>query len=52
VITDVGGRNVSDASELTAATGERAAGTTVTVTFQRGGQQHTVQIVLGAVNHP
>jgi putative serine protease PepD len=52
VITDLGGRSVSDASGLQAAAGAMAAGTTVKLIVQRAGHQQTVEIALGAANHP
>ena len=48
VITGLGGRSVTDASELTAATREQAAGATVKVTFVRGGQEQSTDVILGA----
>lgn len=48
VITGLGGRSVTDASELTAATREQAAGATVTVTFVRDGQEKSTDVTLGA----
>jgi putative serine protease PepD len=48
VITELGGRAVSDASELTAAAREQAAGAIVKVTFVRGGQQQSADVTLGA----
>ncbi|MGO4805394.1 S1C family serine protease [Arthrobacter sp. 2MCAF15] len=48
VITGLGGRSVSDASELTAATREQAAGATVKVTFVRDGQEQSTDVTLGA----
>ena len=48
VITELGGRSVTDASELTAAAREQAAGATVKVTFVRGGQQQSTDATLGA----
>jgi putative serine protease PepD len=52
VITDLGGRSVSNASGLRAAAGATAAGTTVKLIVQRAGHQQTVEIALGAANHP
>ncbi|WP_246528022.1 S1C family serine protease [Pseudarthrobacter albicanus] len=52
VITDLGGRSVSDASELQAAAGAMAAGTAVKLIVQRAGHQQTVEIALGTANHP
>ena len=48
VITGLGGRSVTDASELTAATREQAAGATVKITFLRDGQEHSTDATLGA----
>jgi len=48
VITGLGGRSVTDASELTAGTREQAAGATVKVTFVRGGQVQSTDVTLGA----
>lgn len=48
VITGLGGRSVTDASELTAATREQAAGATVKVTFVRDGQEQSKDVTLGA----
>jgi putative serine protease PepD len=48
VITGLGGRSVTDASELTAAAREQAAGATVKVTFVRGSQQQSTDVTLGA----
>lgn len=52
VITDLGGRSVSDASGLQAAAGAMAAGTTVQLIVQRAGHQQTLDIALGAASHP
>jgi putative serine protease PepD len=46
VITNFGIRSISDASELTAAVREQAAGATVKVTFMRGGQQQSADVTL------
>lgn len=48
VVTGLAGHTVTDASELTAAAREQAAGTTVKITFQRGGQDQSADITLGA----
>lgn len=48
VITELAGRTVTDASELTAAAREQAAGTTVKITFLRGGQTQAADVTLGA----
>ena len=48
VITGLGGRSVTDASDLTAATREQAAGATVKITFLRDGQEHSTDATLGA----
>jgi putative serine protease PepD len=48
VITELGGRTVTDASELTAAAREQAAGATVKATFDRDGEQHSTDATLGA----
>jgi putative serine protease PepD len=47
VITELGGRSVTDATELTAATREQAAGAKVTVSFVRSGQQQSADVTLG-----
>lgn len=47
VITDLGARSVTDASELTAAAREQAAGATVKVTFQRAGKEQSLDVTLG-----
>ena len=46
VITGLGSRSVSDASELTAAVREQAAGATVTVVLDRAGSGQTVKVTL------
>jgi putative serine protease PepD len=48
VVTALAGHTVTDASELTAAAREQAAGSTVKVTFQRGGQDQEADVTLGA----
>ncbi len=48
VVTGLAGHTVTDASGLTAAAREQAAGTTVKITFQRGSQDQTADITLGA----
>ncbi|CAI3794985.1 S1C family serine protease [Pseudarthrobacter sp. MM222] len=48
VITGLAGRSITDASELTAAAHEHAAGTTVKVTYQRGGKELSTDVVLGS----
>lgn len=48
VVTALAGHTVTDASELTAAAREQAAGTTVKITFQRDGQDQEADITLGA----
>ena len=48
VVTGLAGRTVTDASELTAAAREQAAGSTVKITFQRDGQEQTADITLDA----
>ena len=48
VVTELAGHTVTDASELTAAAREQAAGTTVKITFQRDGQDQEADITLGA----
>lgn len=48
VVTALAGHPVTDASELTAAAREQAAGTTVKITFQRDGQDQEADITLGA----
>ncbi|PNH85254.1 S1C family serine protease [Arthrobacter sp. AFG20] len=50
VVTGLAGRTVTNASELTAAAREQAAGTTVKITFQRDGQEQTADITLGAAS--
>ncbi|TSE14734.1 PDZ domain-containing protein [Arthrobacter sp. KBS0703] len=48
VVTALAGHTVTDASELTAAAREQAAGSTVKITFQRGGQDQEADVTLGA----
>ncbi|MCU1531831.1 MAG: protease Do [Arthrobacter sp.] len=48
VVTGLAGRSITDASELTAAAHEHAAGTTVKVTYQRGGKELSTDVVLGS----
>jgi putative serine protease PepD len=48
VITGLGGRSVTDASELTAAAREQAAGATVKITYVRGSQEQSTDVTLGA----
>lgn len=48
VVTELAGHTVTDASELTAAAREQAAGTTAKITFQRDGQDQEADITLGA----
>ncbi|HEY3573032.1 MAG TPA: trypsin-like peptidase domain-containing protein [Arthrobacter sp.] len=50
VVTGLAGRAVSDASELTAAAREQAAGSTMKITFQRDGQDQTADITLDAAS--
>ncbi|MFC9350513.1 S1C family serine protease [Arthrobacter sp. NPDC057013] len=50
MVTGLAGRTVTDASELTAAAREQAAGATVKITFQRGGQERTADITLDAAS--
>jgi putative serine protease PepD len=50
VVTGLAGRTVTDASELTAAAREQAAGSTVKITFQRDGQEQSADITLGAAS--
>jgi putative serine protease PepD len=50
VVTGLAGRTVTDASELTAAAREQAAGSTVKITFQRDGGEQTADITLGAAS--
>jgi putative serine protease PepD len=50
VVTGLAGRTVTDASELTAAAREQAAGSTVKITFQRDGKEQTADITLGAAS--
>ncbi|GAB14941.1 S1 family peptidase [Arthrobacter globiformis NBRC 12137] len=50
VVTGLAGRTVTDASELTAAAREQAAGATVKITFQRDGEEQTADITLGAAS--
>nr|WP_251045033.1 trypsin-like peptidase domain-containing protein [Arthrobacter sp. ISL-5] len=47
VVTELASHTVTDASELTAAAREQAAGTTVKITFQRDGQDQEADITLG-----
>ncbi|HWE90987.1 MAG TPA: trypsin-like peptidase domain-containing protein [Pseudonocardiaceae bacterium] len=46
VITQVGDRRISGAADLTVVVLDHSPGDTVPVTFDRAGQQHTVQVVL------
>ncbi|MDQ0822063.1 putative serine protease PepD [Arthrobacter sp. V4I6] len=48
VVTGLAGRSITDASELTAAAHEHAAGTAVNVTYQRGGRELSTDVVLGS----
>ena len=48
VVTGLGGRSVTDASELTAAAREQAAGATVKVTYVRGSQEQSTDVTLDA----
>jgi putative serine protease PepD len=48
VITNFGSRTITDASELTAAVREQAAGATVKVTFTRGTSQQSADVTLDA----
>jgi len=50
VVTGLAGRTVTDASELTAAAREQAAGSTVKITFQRDGQEQSAGITLDAAS--
>jgi putative serine protease PepD len=50
VVTGLAGRTVTDASELTAAAREQAAGATVKITFQRNGQEQSADITLDAAS--
>jgi putative serine protease PepD len=50
VVTGLAGRTVTDASELTAAAREQAAGSTVKITFRRDGQDQTADITLDAAS--
>ncbi len=50
VITNFGTRVIDDASALTAAVREQAAGATVKATFLRGGKQQTVDVTLDAAS--
>jgi putative serine protease PepD len=50
VVTGLAGRTVTDASELTAAAREQAAGSTVKITFQRDGQEQNADITLDAAS--
>ncbi|MFE4543426.1 S1C family serine protease [Arthrobacter sp. NPDC056727] len=50
VVTGLAGRTVTDASELTAAAREQAAGSTVKITFRRGGQEQSADITLDAAS--
>jgi S1-C subfamily serine protease len=46
VITQVGDRRISGAADVTVVVLDHSPGDTVPVTFDRGGQQHTVQVAL------
>ena len=48
VITGLGGKSVSTASELRAAINTRRPGDSVTLTYRRGGQSHTVTVKLAS----
>lgn len=48
VITNLGSRVIDDASSLTAAVREQAAGSTVKVTYLRDGKSQSVDVTLGA----
>lgn len=50
VVTHLGDRTITDASELTAAVREQAAGATVKVTFLRDGKQQAVDVKLDAAS--
>ena len=50
VVTGLAGRSITDASELTAAAHEHAAGTTVKVTYLRGGNELSTDVVLGSAS--
>ncbi|WP_245827945.1 S1C family serine protease [Sinomonas mesophila] len=50
VITDFAGRHIGDASELTAAVREQAAGATVKVTLERNGQSMELDVTLGSAS--
>jgi len=51
VVTGLAGRTVTDASELTAAAREQAAGATVKITSQRNGQEQSADITLDAASY-
>lgn len=48
VVIGLAGRSITDASELTAAAHEHAAGTTVKVNYLRGGKELSTDVVLGS----
>ena len=48
VITGLGGKSVSTASELRAAINARRPGDSVTLTYRRGGQSHTLTVKLAS----
>ncbi|WP_198679392.1 S1C family serine protease [Thermomonospora amylolytica] len=50
IITAIDGKVVQDQIELSAAIQAKAPGTRVKVTFRRGGQEQTVDVVLAAAN--
>ena len=50
VITSLAGRHIGDASELTAAVREQAAGATVKVTLERNGQSMELDVTLGSAS--
>ena len=50
VVTGLAERSITDASELTAAAHEHAAGTTVKVTYLRGGKELSTDVVLGSAS--
>ncbi|SEG42026.1 putative serine protease PepD [Thermomonospora echinospora] len=50
VITAIDGKPIEDRVDLSAAIQSKAPGTRVKVTFQRGGKEQTVEVVLAAAN--
>ncbi|REE95903.1 trypsin-like peptidase domain-containing protein [Thermomonospora umbrina] len=50
VITAIDGKPIEDRVDLSGAIQSKAPGTTIRVTFQRGGREQTVNVVLAAAN--